>query len=126
MLVNHFSHVWSIPATILRIATPYGENHTSFINNIIFSLKEDIPIKLHEGGHHAADFIYIEDIVNATLKTIDRKFKGVFNIGSGIRTTILEVANIIVEILNVNRDLIEIEPLQGDGIIKGYPALDCT
>ena len=126
MIINHFSHVWSLPATILRISTPYGPDNSSFVNNILVSLKNNISINLNEGGRHAADFVYVDDIVNATLKSIDRKSTGVFNIGSGVRTTLLEVANMIVDILNVNRDLINIKPPLGDAIIQGYPALDCT
>ncbi len=126
MLVNHFSHVWSFPATILRISTPYGPDNSSFVNNMLVSLKNNISINLYEGGRHAADFVYVDDIVNATLKSIDRKSTGIFNIGSGVRITLLEVANMIVDILNVNKDLINIEHLPGDAIIQGYPALDCT
>lgn len=126
MLVSHFSQTWSLPVTILRISTPYGPDHSSFVNNMIISLKKNISIDLFEGGLHAADFVYIDDIVSATLKSIDKKSTGIFNIGSGVRTTLLEVANVIVDILNINKELINIEPLQGDANIKGYPALDCT
>ena len=126
ILVNHFSDIWSIPATILRISTPFGPNNSSVINKILISLKNSTAIKLKEGGCHAADFVYVDDIIDVTLQAINTKTTGIFNIGSGIRTSLLEGANIIADILNVNKDLINIDPVQENYMVKGYPALDFT
>jgi UDP-glucose 4-epimerase len=126
MLVNYFSHVWLFPATILRISSPYGPDNSSFFNRMLVSLKNNTPISLHEGGCHSADFVYVDDIINATLKSIDTLSTGIFNIGSGTRITLLEIADMVVDILKANKDLINVEPLSSCNVIQRYPLLDCT
>jgi dTDP-L-rhamnose 4-epimerase len=58
-------------------------------------------ILIFEDGKESRDFVYIEDVVNATVGCIDKKITGqhILNVGSGVSTTILEVANAIVKFL---------------------------
>ena len=126
MLVNYFSHVWLLPATILRISTPYGPDNSSFINSMLVSLGNNVPVNLHKGGCHSADFVYVDDIINATLKSIDTISTGIFNIGSGAHITLLEITDMVVDILKADKDLINVEPLSSGESIERYPLLDCT
>ncbi len=61
-------------------------------------------INIFEDGKESRDFVYIDDVVNATYKCLLSNKKGQFilNIGSGIPTSVLEVANKIV--LHLNSD----------------------
>ncbi|GAI70067.1 unnamed protein product, partial [marine sediment metagenome] len=65
----------------------------------IFSsrLMNDKPPIIFEDGNQARDFIHISDIVQACILAMD-KSEGdyqVFNIGTGRKLTVLDVANVL-------------------------------
>lgn len=60
------------------------------------------PINIFEDGKESRDFVYIEDVVNATIKSLDVDDSGqyILNVGSGIPTNVTDVAKEIVSFLN--------------------------
>lgn len=58
-------------------------------------------INVFEDGLESRDFVYIEDVVTATINCLSSNNKGqdILNVGSGIPITVLEVANEIVSYL---------------------------
>ncbi len=50
-----------------------------------------LPLKVY-GGRQTRDFIYIKDVVRAVVKAIERDIRGVFNLGTGKETRIIEIA----------------------------------
>lgn len=59
-------------------------------------------INIFEDGLESRDFVYIEDVVKATISclTFDKKGQHILNVGSGIPINVLEVAKEIVAYLN--------------------------
>lgn len=59
--------------------------------------KDGLPIDIYEDGKESRDFVYISDVVDATVKALiySSKFVGPLNVGSGVQTTVLEVAELI-------------------------------
>jgi dTDP-L-rhamnose 4-epimerase len=57
------------------------------------------PIQIFEDGNESRDFVYIDDVVNATILGLEMKEANgqVFNVGSGVATTVLDVANSLVK-----------------------------
>jgi dTDP-L-rhamnose 4-epimerase len=88
----------------LRFQNVYGPGQS--LNNpytgilAIFSTlaREDNEISIFEDGNETRDFIYIDDVINATYLCLDPKNKDVdvFNVGSGISTSVKEVADKII------------------------------
>jgi len=126
IITEHFRRNYSLPATILRLSTPYGLGNNSIVNTMISSFKKEIPVKLYNNGSHSADFVFVDDITKATLSVIDTKSMGIFNIGSGVRYNLIQIANMIADQLKADINLINIEPILGDEIVDRYPVLDCT
>jgi dTDP-L-rhamnose 4-epimerase len=56
--------------------------------------RQNEPIEIYEDGLESRDFVYIDDVVEATLKSIQYKgdFVGAINVGSGVGTSVLDVA----------------------------------
>lgn len=92
LMAHSFSHLYDLPATGLRYFTVYGPwgrpdmSYFRFVQNILAGK----PIDVYNGGNHRRDFTYIDDIVEGTLRVLDRApvKKGgppcrVFNIGNG-------------------------------------------
>lgn len=56
------------------------------------------PLTIHGDGSQTRDFIHVEDVSNAFLKaSISDSHSKVFNVGSGKRISILEIANMVSE-----------------------------
>jgi dTDP-L-rhamnose 4-epimerase len=67
----------------------------------IFStlIKNYKPLHVFEDGQESRDFVYIDDVVMATALGIEKKEADgeIFNVGTGMATTVLEVANMLVK-----------------------------
>ncbi|WP_301103001.1 SDR family NAD(P)-dependent oxidoreductase [Propionivibrio sp.] len=56
--------------------------------------RQNLPIEIYEDGQESRDFVYIDDVVEATLRCIDfsGNYIGALNVGSGKATTVMQVA----------------------------------
>lgn len=63
----------------------------------IFStlIKNKKPINIFEDGYESRDFVFIDDVVEATILGIENEAANneVFNVGTGVQTTVLDVAD---------------------------------
>ena len=97
-----FSNTHSVPLTMMRYSSVYGpRNRTkralpTFINLAL----EDKPIILHGNGDTFNDFIYISDVIDATKSGMLTNQSEVYNIGSGVKFTVLQLAQKIIELTN--------------------------
>lgn len=76
-------------------------------------------INVFEDGFESRDFVYIDDVVRATVKCLHSNIKGqhVLNVGSGVATTVLEVAHEIVRYLQ-SKSEIKISGIFREGDIR--------
>ena len=98
---------YGIPTTALRFFNVYGERQA--LSNpytgvaAIFSacLLNDQPPLIYEDGRQSRDFIHVSDIVQAVLLVLDRPEADyrVFNVGTGLATTVAEVAVLLADSL---------------------------
>lgn len=72
----------------------------------IFStlIKNSKPISIFEDGKESRDFVFITDVVDATIAGIESPLANnqVFNVGTGVATTVLEVATTLVKSYGAN------------------------
>ena len=96
---------YDIPAVALRFFNTYGPRQA--LSNpytgvmAIFSgrLLNHKPPVIYEDGQQSRDFIHVSDIVQGLLLAMDRPeaTNEVFNLGTGIPTSIGEVAELLIE-----------------------------
>jgi UDP-glucose 4-epimerase len=104
---EHYLHVYSewkeVPFTSLRYGNvygprqdPYGEAGVVaiFCNQLI---KEKKPT-LYGYGSMIRDYVFVSDIVEANIISIDRGNGGIYNIGTGTPTTVKELFSVLKEI----------------------------
>jgi len=62
------------------------------------------------------DISYIDDIADVTIKSIDNKdfYNDIFNVGSGIKTTVGEMLNLMKQLLDSKKEIIITEGTPGD------------
>lgn len=112
-MVAMFGQTRGIASYALRYQNVYGpgQSLTNPYTGIlaIFSAlaRSNSPIQIFEDGRESRDFIFIDDVVEATWRFISelRDLSGVYNVGTGQRTTVLQVANEIVRCVGGNAPL---------------------
>lgn len=84
---------------ILRFSNVYGQHQSTTGNIGIVSvikerLEKNLPIEIM-GGQQTRDFIYISDVVDALTEVLT--LEGVFNVGTGIETSIATLLKLLQE-----------------------------
>lgn len=74
LMAHTYSHLYNIPSTGLRFFTVYGPWGRPDMSPFLFTdaILHNRPIKIFNNGDMLRDFTYIEDIVEATIRIIDR------------------------------------------------------
>jgi nucleoside-diphosphate-sugar epimerase len=97
-LCQVYSKMYNKPSVLLRLFNVYGpfEEKGRLVHNVIQSVFEKKPILLAT-GKEARDLIYMDDVVDAFMTVLKRRqFYGeVFNIGTGVQTTIAGLADAV-------------------------------
>ena len=98
-----FAQTRGINAFGLRYQNVYGpgqslKNPYTGILAVFSNLaRQNQKIEIYEDGHESRDFVYIDDVVEATVRAALYKenFVGAINVGSGVPTTVLQVAEAV-------------------------------
>ena len=114
-----FSHLYNLKYTILRYSNVYGPRQlpkgesgvvSIFINRF---LNRKQPI-IYGDGTQLRDFVYIEDVVRANLLALKKGDNSIFNIGTGIPTSINKLFLILKRLLNSDQEPKYEKPRPGD------------
>ncbi|MBC7330163.1 NAD-dependent epimerase/dehydratase family protein [bacterium] len=117
-----FHHHFGLPITILRYSNVYGPRqspsnpYSGVVSKFLNSALRGEKIVIHGDGKQTRDFVYIEDAVEATLRSAlePQAIGEVFNIASGKETSIEELAGLIISMVNNSLEIEYVEPRQID------------
>jgi nucleoside-diphosphate-sugar epimerase len=93
----------------IRLFSPYGyyEEATRLIPYLIVSMLKNQKIKI-SSPYAVRDFIFIEDVIDAFIKIIDKKDQipagTILNVGSGFDAKVIEVFKMLKEIVGYKMD----------------------
>lgn len=99
-----------IDAVSYRYQNVYGPGqslsnpYTGILSIFSTRIKNGNGINIFEDGKETRDFVFIEDVVDATILGLETKEAAghAFNIGTGVATDVLTVANTLCEKYNIN------------------------
>ena len=94
-----------IAAVSYRYQNVYGPGqslsnpYTGILSIFSTRIKNGNEINIFEDGKETRDFVYIDDVVDATILGIEKEEANghVFNVGTGVPTDVLTVANTLIE-----------------------------
>jgi len=94
-----------IPAVAYRYQNVYGPGqslnnpYTGILSIFSTRIKGGNDINIFEDGLESRDFVFIDDVVEATILGIERKESDFhsFNVGTGVATSVLEVARTLMK-----------------------------
>ncbi len=100
IFVEHFRQMYSLETISLRISSAYGIGmpSKSVVMKFIKRTIEGLPIQLHDGGQYQTDLVFVGDVVDVTIAAIESGLPGIYNIGSGVATSLLDLARVILEV----------------------------
>ena len=116
------SHVHGIPTTGLRFFNVYGprQDPRSPYSGVISIFCEHVargaPIEVYGDGEQTRDFVFVADVVAALLAAMLRPSAGapVFNVCTGIPTSVLDLARTIAELAGTALDVHHVAPRAGE------------
>jgi len=121
LYANIFSNVYNLPIASLRYFNVYGPwqnphgDYAAVIPLFISKILDDQPLVIYGDGKQTRDFIFVEDVVRANIFFAEKAENDVFNIGCGVKTSINEIAKMILKISNKNdTEIIYKEKREGD------------
>ena len=113
-----YYHLYGIPMTIIRYFNVYGPRQQGEYAGVvqIFARRvmEGKPPIIFGDGIQTRDFVYVKDAVTATISSADTKGYEVFNIGSGTRKTVNEIAKMVLNHFKSDLKPVYQDPRPGD------------
>ncbi len=111
-----YNSAYGLDTVCLRISNPYGprqqmkHNEWGIVNWFIRLAMEKKPLTIYGSGSQERDYIFVEDIAKAFVKTAESvKTKGqIYNIGAGKGTAFCEMARTIAKYVK-GTEIIEVE-----------------
>lgn len=113
-MIKAFSIKNNFQAICLRYMNVYGEGqddkgaYVPVIVNMIRNAKDNKPIQIHGNGKQSYDFVNVKDCALANLKALNYKLNGfyTFNVGTGVKTSLIDLAKQIKSIFNSKSKII--------------------
>lgn len=100
--IQMFSNIYGIDYGILRYANVYGPRQSlssgAVIPSFIYKILSNEKPIIYGDGKQTRDFVYVEDVARANMLAINWK-NGIYNIGYGKETSIIEIFQKIRDIL---------------------------
>jgi len=119
--VHGFYEKELLSSVVLRLFNVYGprqgvNDYSGVITRFIDNCKRGAPLVIYGNGGQTRDFIHIQDAVDAILIAMDDEYAegNVFNIGSGVATSIFDLADTVMEIAGVDLQVLYEEARPGD------------
>lgn len=105
--VHTIGVLWGLETVALRVFNAYGPgqplpaSHAPVIPRFLRQLVSGASLVIHGDGSHTRDFIFVDDVVEAlaaaaTARSVDRR---VINVGSGLETSIRQLAYLAGEVV---------------------------
>ncbi len=103
----------------LRYFNIYGKGQTisyaGVITKFLHNIKNKESLKIFGDGEQIRDFVHVEDVARANILAMDSNVNsGFYNIGTGISTSINQLAKIMIDISQQDLKANNVKALNGD------------
>jgi nucleoside-diphosphate-sugar epimerase len=101
-----YARHYNIPVTIFRPFNAYGpgQSRLFLINEIISKVMDPaIPVVEVMDLRPKRDYIYIDDLVNALILSLDKPY-GIYNLGSGYSKSVEEIIRLVLKFTGISKE----------------------
>jgi len=122
-----YKRVHNLDIRVARIFNTYGPrmlpNDGRVVSNLIMQGLKNESMTLYGDGQQTRSFCYVDDLINGLIKLMNANTNGPINLGNPKEITILDLAKIISNKLNISENFIfkelpQDDPLQRKPVIK--------
>lgn len=109
LLVRAYARTYDVPVVTARPSNAYGPYQfpEKLIPLMTCNALEREPLPVYGDGQHVREWIYVEDLCDALLAVVEEGAEGeIYNVGSGVELTNLELVRQIVEMTDAPESLI--------------------
>ena len=98
LLATAFGPAVETAVVTLRYQNVYGAGqslsnpYTGILTHFFSAIRRGESPRVFEDGRESRDFVHVSDVVRATVAALDYPGSGVFNVGTGVQTTIMALA----------------------------------
>ena len=101
-LCQVYSEIYGMPITVLRCFNVFGPRQSTTSYGAVISIfakrvMNGMPPIIHGTGEQTRDYSYIDDIIDAYIRAMDKEKDGPFNIGSGNEVKIKALAEKVIK-----------------------------
>jgi UDP-glucose 4-epimerase len=124
LTVDHYTRLYhdlyDVETVVLRYFNVYGPRGTSgdyagVIGIFLDQARNGNPLTVHGDGSQTRDFVHVDDVVEANLRAATTDQVGeAFNIGTGIETSIGDLAETVRDVTGSDSEIVHIAPRDGD------------
>lgn len=118
---QEISQLTGMETVVMRVFNAYGprqdpaSSYAGVLAKFCFALASNRPMEIHGDGEQTRDFLYVADVAQAFELAGEKPVAGeVFNVGSGIATSVNEVAHELEKIAAVSIDAKRTPSREGD------------
>ena len=122
LMAHVYSHLYRLPCTALRYFTVYGPWGRPDMSPVLFAkaIMEGKPIAVFNGGDMQRDFTYVDDVVEATIRVLDKPQPyAVYNVGNHAPVPLLDYIKALERALGRPATL-EMKPMQPGDVKATY------
>jgi UDP-glucose 4-epimerase len=116
-----FHETGVLSSVVLRLFNVYGprqvaNDYSGVITRFVDRCGRGLPLVVYGDGSQTRDFVHVSDVVDAVIGVlgIDGVEGEVFNVGSGVQTSISKLAEDILELVGSNLEIVYESPRAGD------------
>ena len=120
-----YKQEYGLDYTIFRFFNTYGSRQSKdfVVSKFIELAKANKDITVYGTGLQTRTFCYIDDHIEATIKAFENNVYNneIVNIGNNEETTILQLAETIINVLNSKSKIIHLDPLEEGDMTRRQP-----
>lgn len=95
--LRSYSVQMGLKSAVLRFSNVYGprqgaKGEAGVVAIFAKLLRDGKPLRINGDGLQTRDFVFAPDLADAAEKVLEKRAVGIFNLGTGVETTILELA----------------------------------
>lgn len=114
-----FNNIHGLQSTILRYSNVFGprqntKGEAGVIAIFIEKALKNEDLVIFGDGEQTRDFVYVDDVVQANLMTLDSEMNGIYNVSSNTQCSVNEIANKVLQYIRTSSKIIHAAPVLGE------------
>lgn len=117
-----FYEAYGVPVVVVRYSNVYGPSqrpdnpYCGVVSKLLQWAMQGQPLQVHGDGLQTRDYTYVEDTVQGTLAAVWGPAGLVFNLGTGVETSVLELARLVLRATGSESRIVHVDRRDIDNV----------